>query len=95
MKTFPYEGWVLSPTMRPHKVTVIGEKLSLHGYVFKTDDGRTFKPSEVYPTQFRAIEAGHAILDENQRAIDRKQKKLDARRVNLDKAHEKFSRAHA
>lgn len=93
MKTFPYEGWVLSPTMRPHKVKVIHSNSS--GTFLHTEDGRTFKASEIYPSQFRAIEAGHAILDENQRAIDRKQKKLDARRVNLDKAHEKFSRTHA
>lgn len=90
---FPYDAWALSPTMRVHKVVVTGVASSP---AFRTlADGRTLKRSEIFANVFRAMEAGHQILDENQKAIDKKQVKLDARRINLDKALEKHAAVHA
>lgn len=87
MKTdFPYDGWVLSPSMRPHKVTVAGRLTYSREHV-ELADGRTFKASAVHVSEAAAINAGHATLDANQASIDKKQKALDKRRVNLDKAH--------
>lgn len=90
--SYPYDAWVLKESMSLMKVTITTSVDHAH---VKSGDGRVFPANMTYPSAFRAIEAGHGILDGNQAAIDRKQKKLDARRVNLDKAHERISGVHA
>lgn len=89
-RTYPYDAWVLKPSFKPVKVTLVKPYVSFNGqdYGDVVDSGMNYRLSELFPTIHEAIAAGrYRLFNEEAKAID----KLDSikkRRAVLDKAEQ-------
>lgn len=83
--TFPYTGWVLMPSFKPVELTFV-ERLS-HSYGWhKAHNGKIYSIWKIFSCKQAAIDAGHAELLKQQKALEKRQTNLNKRRAALEKA---------
>ena len=87
-KSYPYTGWVLTPSFVPKEVVLTRPygTWSGGGCWDATDSGKSYHVEEIYATKAGAIDHGFALLDKQQADLAKRQSVLDKRRLNLQKA---------
>lgn len=83
--TFPYEGWVLTPSYAQKKITLVNAAGG-HGYLKEwhvTDAGRSYHHSSIYETKEQAIAHGHSELAKHELRMEKMRATLEKRRKNL------------
>jgi hypothetical protein len=84
---FPYTGWVLQPSMKPVKVTLVEEYRQWgDGLWHKNEKGKFYSLNEIHATKAGAIAAGRQKLVEMQAKIDKTAASIAKKRAELDKA---------
>lgn len=83
--TFPYNGWVLTPSYKPKQVTVTGEAVAygLYREWHVTDTGNSYHHTHIHETREQAVAHGHAALDAQKLRIEKQQANLEKHRKNL------------
>ena len=89
-RTYPYQGWVLTPSFKPKEVTLT----SRYGYASQdygdlTESSKLYALSDIFPDKATAIAEGWARLREQQARLDKAQANINKRSTNLKKAETK------
>ena len=86
-RTYPYQGWVLTPAFKPKKVTLTAR----YGYASQdygdlTDSSKLYALSEIFPSKEAAIAGGWARVHAQQSKLDKAQANINKRSASLKKA---------
>ena len=85
-RTYPYQGWVLTPSFKPKEVTLTSryEYASLDYDL--TDSSKLYAFCDIFPNKAAAIAAGKEKVREQQSKLDKAQANINKRSANLKKA---------
>lgn len=86
--TFPYIGWVLTPSFKPKKEFFVKPYFSYSGCTdwHLTDKGKAVSVKSIYTTFRDAINGGYERLNQQQSVLDKQQENINKRRAALEKA---------
>ena len=86
-RTYPYQGWVLTPSFKPKEVTLTSRyRYSSLDYGDLTDSSKLYALCDIFPNKAAAIAAGKKKVCEQQSKLDKAQANINKRSANLKKA---------